>query len=100
VVPGKKPEVYASGFTNISDLAFEGRDLLVLEIAAKGLTDPKLAGALLRVSPDGRQSVVVGNGLTAPTGLAVSAGRIYVSDCGVCPSRGPGPHGRLVTVSG
>jgi hypothetical protein len=99
VVPGEKPTLYAAGFTSISDLAFEGRDLLVLEIAAKGLTDPKLAGALVRVTPDGRRSVAA-DGLVAPTGLAVGGGRIYISDCGVCPSRGPGPHGRLVSLQG
>jgi hypothetical protein len=36
VVPGKKPSVYADGFTNISDLAFAGENLLVLEVAARG----------------------------------------------------------------
>ena len=98
VAPGRGPEVYASGFTNISDLAFDGHDLLVLEIASKGLTDPNLRGALLRLSPQGRRSVVVGGGLTAPTGLAVSRDRIYISDCGVCPAQGAGPHGRLVAI--
>jgi hypothetical protein len=98
VVPGHTPTVYASGFTTISDLAFDGSDLLVLEIAAKGLSDPKLAGALIRVKRNGGRSIVVGSGLTAPTGLAVSGDRIYISDCGVCPSRGAGPHGRLVAI--
>jgi len=100
VVPGRKPTVYASGFTNISDLAFDGRDLLVLEIAAKGLTDPKHAGALIRLLPSGRRVVVVDRGLVAPTGLAVARGRIYISDCGVCPAQGPGPHGRVVSLAG
>jgi hypothetical protein len=98
VVPGRKPEVYAAGFTNISDLAFDGRNLLVLEIAAKGLTDPNLAGALLRVAPGGHRSVVIARGLTAPTGIALSRDSIYISDCGVCPSHGGGPHGRLVAI--
>jgi hypothetical protein len=98
VAAGRKPTVYASGFTSISELAFHGRDLLVLEIAAKGLADPKLAGALVRVTPGGRRSIVVGEGLTAPTGIAVAGGRIYISDCGVCPAQGPGPHGRLVSI--
>jgi sugar lactone lactonase YvrE len=97
VVPGKKPSLYAAGFTDISDLTFQGRDLLVLEIAAEGLTDPKLAGALVRVTPDGRRRVIA-DGLVAPTGVAVGHGRIYISDCGVCPSHGPGPHGRLVSI--
>jgi hypothetical protein len=99
VAPGRKPTVYASGFTSIADLAFDGRDLLVLEIAAKGLADPKLAGALVRVAPGGRRTTLVGEGLTAPTGVATAGGRIYISDCGVCPAQGPGPHGRLVSIA-
>src|SRR4029077_17556405 len=51
VVPGRKPEVYASGFTTISDLAFDGRDLLVLELTTKGVLSGKSPGALIRVSP-------------------------------------------------
>ena len=93
--PGREPAVYASGFTNISDLAFDGHDLLVLEIASKGLTDPNLAGALLRAVARGPSERGRREGLTAPTGLAVSRDRIYISDCGVCPAQGGGPHGRL-----
>jgi hypothetical protein len=98
IVPGHRPTVFASGFTAISDLAFDGKDLLVLEIAAKGLTDPQLAGALIRVAPDGRRSVVVERGLTAPTGLALDRNRIYIADCGTCPRQGGAGHGRLVAL--
>ena len=59
VVPGHAPQVYASGFTAIGDIAFDhwGR-LLVLEIDQAGINDPALAsgglptpGAIIRVGP-------------------------------------------------
>ena len=53
VVPGKKPTVYATGFTNISDLAFDGKNLLVLELAAKGCSLRRSPGALIRLAPGG-----------------------------------------------
>jgi hypothetical protein len=37
-------------------------------------------------------------GLTAPTGVAVAGGRIYVSNNGLFPGTGPGPHGELLRV--
>ena len=54
VVPGKGKKVYASGFTNVSDLGFDGKDLLVLEMAANGLLDPRSPGAAVRLAPDGQ----------------------------------------------
>jgi len=98
VVPGKAPSVYASGFTNISDLAFSGKDLLVLEIADKGLYDPTSRGALIRVAPDGTRAVVAGAGLLYPTGLAVGANAIFISNNGVFPGQGPGRHGQVVRL--
>jgi hypothetical protein len=84
VVPGEAPEVYASGFTNISSIAF-GRDgsLYVLEIAKNGLLSMDETGALIRVRPDGSRSEIASEGLVAPTGLAISRrGKIYVSNHG------------------
>ena len=98
IVPGEKTSLYASGFTNISDLAFDGKNLLVLEIAAKGLTDPHSPGALIRLAPNGKRSVLAGAGLVAPTGLAVGNGLIYISNNGFYPGTGPGPHGDVVSI--
>ncbi len=98
VVPGKAPTVYASGFTNISDLAFAGHDLLVLELATRGLLDPTSPGALIRVSPNGARAVIASAGLISPTGLAVGAKSIFISNDGASPSTGPGPHGELVSL--
>jgi len=98
VVPGRRPTLYAAGFTTISDLAFLGRDLLVLELSAKGLLDRGSPGALVRVTPKGKQTVLARAGLHYPTGLAVGARAIYVSNDGVYPGTGPGPHGEVVSL--
>lgn len=96
VVPGQKPTVYASGFTNIIGLAF-GPDgsLYVLEIFKNGLgnVNPQnpasLTGALIRVAPDGTRTTVASQGLVAPTGLAISkSGTIYISNFGVLAGQG------------
>jgi hypothetical protein len=100
VVPGKKPTVFASGFTNISDLAFDGRDLLVLELASKGLQTPGSIGELIRLGANGTRTVLASTGLVEPTGLAVGGGWIYISNYGTYPAAGAGPHGELVRIRG
>jgi len=99
VVPGRKPEVYASGFTTISDLAFDGRDLLVLELTTKGVLSGKSPGALIRVSPRRVKTVVAATGLVYPTGLAVDGRSIYISNYGLYPATGAGPHGEVVRLA-
>jgi hypothetical protein len=98
IVPGKQMSLYASGFTNISDLAFDGRNLLVLEIAANGLLDQRSPGALIRLAPEGGRTVLASAGLVAPTGLAVGNGSIYISNYGLFPGTGPGRHGEVVSL--
>ena len=100
VVPGQAPTVVASGFTAISDIAFDrsGR-LLVLEIDQAGLLDPAAEtglptpGALIGVHHNGTKSLLASTGLEFPTGLAVSpSGTVYVSNYGVLSATG-GPDG-------
>ena len=98
VVPGKRPSLYASGFTNISDLAFDGKNLLVLEIAARGLLDRYSPGALIRLRPAAKRTVLATAGLVDPTGLAVGNGSIYISNYGTYRGTGSGPHGELVSL--
>jgi sugar lactone lactonase YvrE len=98
IAPGTKPKVFATGFTNISDLAFDGNDMLVLEIASKGIQNPASTGVLIRVSPGGKRIVLASKGLVFPTGVAVGKGWIYISNYGTYPGTGPAPHGELVRV--
>lgn len=83
---GGTPQVYASGFTHIIDLAF-GPDgsLYVLEIAENGLLAAfgtnDWSGALIRVAPDGTRTELLDDVLFAPGGLAIDRdGTIYVTN--------------------
>jgi hypothetical protein len=95
VVPGQQPQVFAEGFTNIIDLKF-GSDgsLYVLEIATKGLLQAEqpggdFSGALIRVYPDRRRTVVASQGLIAPGGLEIAPnGDVYVTNFGVLAGQG------------
>lgn len=89
---GGEPEVYASGFTNVTDLAF-GPDgsLYVVEFATGGLlaAEGPPIGALKRVSPDGSVETIVSEGLIAPYGVAVGRnGDVYVSNLSAAPGVG------------
>jgi hypothetical protein len=82
---GGTPQVHASGFTAIIDIAF-GPDgsLYVLEIAKNGLLAAfemnDWTGALVRIAPDGARTELAAGQLTAPGGVAVgSDGAIYVT---------------------
>lgn len=88
VRPGHDPQVFASGFTNITDIGFVGNTLYVLEIAHNGLLSGDPTGALIRVDGGGGQHIVMSDGLIMPGGLALRGGAAYVSNCGVCPGGG------------
>lgn len=98
IAPDKELSLYARGFTNISDLAFDGKNLLVLEIDSKGLLHPRASGALIRLAPNGTRTVLASTGLVDPTGLAVGSGSIYISNYGLFPGTGAGPHGEVVRL--
>jgi sugar lactone lactonase YvrE len=88
---GGVPEVFASGFTNIIDVAFD-RDgnLYVLEIDADSILfgEPVGLGALIRVGLDG-QSATLATDLLVPAGLAIAPnGEIFVTIMGVFPGGG------------
>jgi hypothetical protein len=96
VMPGEAPTVYASGFTNVMDVAF-GPDgtLYVLEIAHDGLlsADPTAGppqGGLWKVpAGGGTPELIVSEGLVMPGGMAVAEdGTLYVSTCAVCVNGG------------
>ena len=77
------PEVYAEGFTNVIDIAFDRRgNLYVLEITANGLLSEDTTGALYRVSrKGGPPKLILSEGLNGPGGLAISRwGDIFISN--------------------
>lgn len=93
--PGKAT-VYAEGFTNIIDVAFDSHgNLYVLEMVKGGLlsADPSnpasATGALIKIAPDGHKTTVMTTGLIAPTGMAIgSDDSIYISNFGIVPGMG------------
>ena len=75
--------MFATGFTNLMDLAF-GRDgtLYALEIDHDGLLGPGNEGALFAVSPQRRpsaRSTLPAGALPFPGGIAVDDDDIYVT---------------------
>jgi len=91
VVDGK-PEVYATGFTNIIDIAFDANgSLYVLELARNSLLSGNLTGRLVRVDSEGATPVEIQTDrpLFAPGGLAIGRdGDIYVTVGSVAPEIG------------
>lgn len=84
--------VYADGFTQLSDLAFDASsgNLYALEYAMEPDWTGNLDGSLIQITPDGtRTTLVSGNGLEAATALTVGPdGAIYVSSNGDRPDVG------------
>ena len=84
-------EIYAGGFTNISDIAFDrSGGLYVLEYDADGMLTGSDAGALIYVSPDGKtRTTIADDELINPTGLEIGAdGDIYISNKGFIAGQG------------
>ena len=83
--------VFASGFTNIMDLAFgKNGTLYVLEIARNGLLSGSPEGGLFAVSRHGtkRQIVLPAGKLTMPGGIAVGKDGLYVTNKAGSPGGG------------
>lgn len=84
-------EVYAGGFTNIADLAFDDAGgLYVLEYDADGILNGSDAGALVYLSPDGKtRTTIADDELINPTGLEIgSDDDLYVSNKGFIAGQG------------
>jgi DNA-binding beta-propeller fold protein YncE len=91
IVPGSAPTVYASGFTNVIDLAFDAAgNLYVLEIDATSLRLGGPQGRLVRVPAGGGAAVVIDvPGLIMPGGIAIGPdGALYVTNLSVAPGGG------------
>jgi hypothetical protein len=90
--PDNQPVVYADGFTQIIDIAFDDKGgLYVLELASTSLLSPNVipTGALIYVNPDGDRTTIASEGLFFPTALALdSNGDIYISNQGYFSGQG------------
>jgi hypothetical protein len=72
VVRGSPPEVYASGLTSVTDLAFDrAGNLYVVEFAKNGLLSGDPAGDVIQIAPDGTRTSLAGDGLVEPYGIAI-----------------------------
>jgi hypothetical protein len=79
--------VFASGLTNVTDLAFRGRDLYAVQIASNGLLNGPV-GSLVRVDRGSTQPTVVAGGLFAPYGLAIRGANAYLTTGSVAAGAG------------
>ncbi len=90
VRPGHAPTPYATGLTNVTDLAFApDGSLYAVEIASAGLASggPPI-GALVRIPRGGGTPQVVAGGLFAPYGVALHGHDAFVTTGSVLPGGG------------
>ena len=76
-----KRTVYASGLTNVTDLAFRGRTLYAVQISTEGLTTGPI-GSVVKVKPGGTTPAdhpAIASGLFAPYGIAIRGNSAYVT---------------------
>ncbi len=80
--------MYASGLTNLTDLAFApDGSLYAVEIATDGLLVGPI-GSLVKVTPGASVHETVAGGLFAPYGVALRSGAAHVTTCAVCVGEG------------
>ncbi|MEO6019532.1 MAG: ScyD/ScyE family protein [Knoellia sp.] len=84
---GSAPTAYATGLTNVTDLAFKGKQLYAVQIAANGLLKGPI-GSLVKVNAGSTSPTTVVGGLFAPYGVAIHHGTAYVTTCAVCAGGG------------
>ncbi|GBF80655.1 ScyD/ScyE family protein [Aphanothece sacrum] len=83
-------EIYAEGFTQIIDLAFDAQGgLYVLEFASKSLFSEFSLGDLIYIDPNGNRTSILSDVLNTPTALEIAPnGDIYISNQGYVPGQG------------
>ncbi|KRE39170.1 hypothetical protein ASG73_02155 [Janibacter sp. Soil728] len=80
--------VYASGLTNVTDLAFgPGGVLYAVQIASEGLLGGPV-GSVVSIPKGGGDASVVAGGLFAPYGIAITGQTAYVTAGSVAPGGG------------
>lgn len=88
-VRGMPPTVYATGLTNVTDLAWHRGSLYAVQLSSVGLlNEPALPmGSLVKVTPGAPLETVAGS-LPAPYGVAFHDGAAHVTTCSVCADAG------------
>lgn len=102
VVPGHAPTVWAKGLSAVTAIAFDSKGrLLATEYSSGGLlAAPKVPGALVRISANGKHVTTLPVGLTEPTGVAVAPnGDVYVANYGTSAGAGT-PSGEVLKITG
>ena len=80
IEPGEAPTPYATGFTLITDIAFDDDgNLYVVQIASDTFLGPPTPGAVIRVTPDGDREELAAGKLTGPYGIAIRGDHAYVT---------------------
>ena len=79
--------IYASGLTNVTDLAFDGRTLYAVQISTEGLLTES-TGSVVKIRPGGSSHTTVAGDLIAPYGIAISKGNAYVTTSAVAKDAG------------
>lgn len=89
VVPGKAPAKYATGLTNVTDLAFGKNGVLyAVQLTNTGLLNPG-PGSVVRIpAGGGARHAVVADGLNQPYGIALHGESAYVTTCATCAGTG------------
>ena len=85
-----KRTVYASGLTNVTDLAFKGQTLYAVQISTEGLLTGPI-GSVVKVKPHGTATgdhTPVAAGLFAPYGIAIKGDSAYVTTGAVAAGAG------------
>lgn len=85
--PKPEPTVWASGLTNVTDLAFNGKDLYAVQISTDGLRTG-VDGSVVKVHRGSANPDIVKDGLFAPYGIAIRNGYAYVTTGSVGPGAG------------
>jgi hypothetical protein len=104
IVPGHAPEVYVDGLTAVVDIAFGPDGSLYASEFATDVTSEEPSGAVIRVRPNGRRTVLGEGSLFFPGGVAVDRhGRVYVANWSILPANGspdapPGARGQVVRL--
>ena len=104
IVPGHAPEVYVGGLTAVVDIAFGPDGSLYASEFVTDVTSEEPSGAVVRVRPDGRRTVLGEGSLFFPGGVAVDRhGRVYVANWSILPANGspdapPGARGQVLRL--